>query len=84
MLDDLARFAPAEDAAVVEASFACPYCLRAAAEVMLDMDITRSAGGEALCSCERCAVLWRVALDADQSLRMAVAPPAGLALRAVT
>lgn len=83
MLADVARFRPADDPAVIEACFACPYCLRAPEEVLLDIDIGRRDGGEVLCSCERCAALWRVALDADQSLRMAVAPPPTLVLRAV-
>jgi len=81
MLADIARFGAAEEPAVVEACFACPYCLRAPAEVILDIDDAED-GGEALCSCERCAVLWRLGLDADQSLRMALAPPRGLAIRA--
>lgn len=80
MLADVARFTPAEDPAVIEACFSCPYCLGAPTEVMLDL-MGVDEGGEALCSCECCAVLWRLALDADQSLRMAVAPPAGLEIR---
>lgn len=83
MLADAARFAPAEDPAVIQACFSCPYCLEAPTEVMLEL-MSADEGGEALCSCECCEVLWRLALDADQSLRMAVAPPAGLAIRAAS
>jgi hypothetical protein len=81
VLADVARFGPAEDATLIEACFCCPYCLRSPTEVMLDVHLTGVHGGDALCTCEFCAVLWRVGLDGDQVLRMAVAPPAGLAIK---
>lgn len=74
-LDDVARFRPVDDGAVVAASFACPLCLRRASWVLLVSD---DAGGSAGCRCISCDVPWLVFMQRDQLLRMRLAPPPGL------
>jgi hypothetical protein len=74
-VEDVARFGPAEDGAVVRASLACPYCLHQPAHVMI---ATHTTTGEAICICSRCRSQWSVLLDAGQSLRLCLAPPRGL------
>jgi len=76
--DDVARFR-AEDASVlVEASFACPWCLHRASTVLLmsgDHDTT------ARCRCFACDRAWLVLLNAEQLLRLALPPPTDLRLQ---
>ena len=71
--NDAARFLQADSAELVTAAFACPTCLRAAAQVRLGFDV-------ADCVCPPCERSWAVALDAFQSLRLTLAPPPALAL----
>jgi hypothetical protein len=77
-LDDSARFRPEDPEDLVAASFACPLCLCAAAQVLIvrhDTDATAS------CLCRHCALGWRVGLDPSQTLRMLLAPPADVSVR---
>jgi hypothetical protein len=75
---DLARFAADDDDALVNASFACPCCLRRPTEVALSID--EPWGSAALCRCQDCGHGWAVTLNSGQALRLALAPPAGLEL----
>jgi hypothetical protein len=76
---DVARFNPMDDAAVVAASFCCPFCLGRPARVHLH----KAEGGEsdATCSCDACEALWQVGLDPMQSMRLMLSPPPGLTIR---
>ena len=75
MVDDVARFAAGEDEEVVRASLACPYCLHQPSHVLIAAHTT---SGEAICACSRCQLQWSVLLDADQLLRLRLAPPRDL------
>ena len=66
--NDAARFLAADSEELVSAAFACPICLRAATEVHLGDDL-------ADCVCTPCDRGWTVALDAFQTMRLALAPP---------
>ena len=77
MLSDVARFRPTDDAEVVEASFACPVCLRRPAASTLYAEPE-----DRVTSACTCGTDWQTLLDPDQTLRMALSPPAGLALQA--
>lgn len=76
VLDDVARFGPADAEQSVAASFACPYCLRAPNWVSLAEEPTDCAK----CRCTGCAASWMVLLDPWQALRVRLAPPAALRL----
>lgn len=72
-LQDVARFTVHDLEEVVAFSFACPVCLRVdldAAVRPVDHD------GHAACACRRCGTAWDLGLDADQLLRLQLAPPA--------
>jgi hypothetical protein len=73
--DDVARFRPDEDDAMVMAALMCPYCLRRPAHVIVNH---HHEGGNAICACARCDLQWSVGLDAEQTLRLLMAPPQGL------
>jgi hypothetical protein len=75
---DVARFDAADPEAVVAAAFACAWCLRRPAIVVL-----RMIGDEfiAACHCVLCSPPTEVALSRSQALRVIVAPPADLAVR---
>jgi hypothetical protein len=77
-LDDVARFRPLEDGAVVLASLACPYCLHDPAHVLVN---NRSDSADAICACGHCDLQWSVALDRDQAMRLLMAPPRSLWLQ---
>ena len=67
-----ARFRPDDPDALVEASFACPWCLcRPGRATVLDP----SGAAAVECRCDRCRSEWTVALSAEQSLRVALRPP---------
>jgi len=74
-VDDVARFRPGEDDAVVTAALMCPYCLSRPAHVIVHH---HHECGSAMCVCARCDVQWSVGLDAGQTLRLLMAPPNGL------
>ena len=74
---DVARFAVDDPEVLVAATFACPVCLRAACRVLL------ADGAElpvARCTCEHCACVWTLAVDAPQLLRLSLDPPATVTL----
>ena len=66
--DDAARFFAADREELVSAAFACPTCLCAASEVRVGADLAE-------CTCAPCERRWTVALDAFQTMRLALAPP---------
>ncbi len=76
-LDDSARFQPRDPAALVLASFACPLCLRRASRMsLIDIDAERAAK----CRCTTCEAAWTVGMEAEQFLRVMLAPPLELVL----
>ena len=78
MLSDVARFRPTDDEQVVEASFACPVCLRRPTASTLHAEPEDLVSSACTCGME-----WHTLLDPDQTLRMSLSPPAGMGLRAV-
>jgi hypothetical protein len=77
MLSDVARFRPTDDEQLVEASFACPVCLRRPAASTLFAEPEDLVSSACTCGTE-----WHTLLDPDQTLRMTLSPPAGMGLRA--
>jgi hypothetical protein len=75
-MNDVARFRPQDPPELVRASFACPLCLHEASVVRLPQSDDEPA---AQCACLPCHAGWEVALSATQMLRLALAPPPGLA-----
>jgi hypothetical protein len=75
---DLARFAADDPDPLVNASFACPYCLHDPSEIALNLD--EPFGSAALCRCQACRRGWAVTLNFGQALRLALAPPPDLEL----
>jgi hypothetical protein len=73
---DVARFVVDDDASLVNASFACPYCLHTATDVELNLD--DAFGSAATCWCHGCSRDWVVVLNFGQAMRLALAPPTGL------
>lgn len=73
--DDLARFDPDDDEAVVVAALVCPYCLGRPTRVMLN-DVVE--GAAAVCACSDCELRWSVGLNREQALRLFTKPPRGL------
>jgi hypothetical protein len=72
MESEVARFRPDEPDAVVQASFACSYCLHEPSVAVAD----HGDGGSAVaCRCDRCVVDWVVLLTDEQSLRIQLRPP---------
>jgi hypothetical protein len=80
ILTDAARFLGDDPEALISASFACPYCLRTASTVVANLE--EPSGSAALCRCEWCTAAWVVALNLEQAMRLALAPPGELALSA--
>jgi hypothetical protein len=78
-LADSARFQSADEAPVVAAAFCCPYCLRSASSVELGLSLDDGTS-VADCRCDRCDAGWVIALNAMQTLRMRLCPPAGVVL----
>jgi hypothetical protein len=78
LVTDLARFAADDPDPIIGASFACPFCLRAPAAVVLNVE--EAFGSAALCRCDECSRGWAVTLNFGQALRMALAPPDDLEL----
>jgi hypothetical protein len=65
---------------LVEASLACPVCLRGAAVAEVHDD---EYDGFALCHCRLCNTATRVGLSEEQLMRLQMAPPLRVALRFV-
>ncbi|MEA2495125.1 MAG: hypothetical protein QOJ29_3036 [Thermoleophilaceae bacterium] len=80
LMDFTAEFAPADREDLVLASFACPTCLHSVSEALMNLD---DEGSTVVCRCEPCQSIWAVGLTADQSLRLALSPPAALGLRTI-
>lgn len=71
-LQDVARFTTDDPDEVVAFCFSCPVCL----SVDLDARVrTAEHDGHAECACRRCGATWEMALDGEQLLRLALAPP---------
>jgi hypothetical protein len=79
-LQDRARFEIADDARLVEASFCCQFCLRRAALVIVRAG---EHDGHASCHCAACHAHTEVMLNADQVLRLTLAPPRGARIHVV-
>jgi hypothetical protein len=77
-LSDRARFRPDDPEPLVEASFACPYCLTCSR-----IGTMRVWDGEprVFCRCPTCKARWSVSLTAGQQRRLERAPPRDLGLR---
>jgi hypothetical protein len=75
---DLARFAADDADVLVNASFACPYCLRQPTDIALNLEEPFESA--ALCRCAHCRRGWAITLNFGQALRLALAPPADLEL----
>jgi hypothetical protein len=67
-LVDIARFRPTDPDALVNASLACPVCLRAD-EVEWD-DSLDGYDPSVQCLCPSCQARWRVYLAPEQALRV--------------
>jgi len=77
---DVARFEATDEPELVEASFCCQLCLRRPALVIVG---ARTHDGHAWCYCAVCHVHTEVALNADQILRLTLAPPRGAPIHLV-
>lgn len=78
ILTDAARFFVDDPDPLVNASFACPYCLDEPARAVFDLE--EPHGSAVLCRCDGCHASWIVAVSTGQALRLAIAPPIGLEL----
>ena len=67
-LIDTARFRPQDPDALVEASLACPVCLRSR-EVEWEARL-EGYDPSVLCRCPSCQQRWRVYLAPEQALRV--------------
>ena len=79
ILTDAARFHADDIDPLVAASFACPYCLRAPANALFNLE--EPNGSAVLCRCDDCHSSWVVAVSIGQAMRLAIAPPDGLELQ---
>ncbi|HET9103043.1 MAG TPA: hypothetical protein VFN55_06775 [Solirubrobacteraceae bacterium] len=74
VLADVARFRPDDPAALVEASLACPVCLRSE-----DIEWSPALQGydpSVRCRCPSCDERWLVYLAPEQALRLGLMAPA--------
>ncbi len=69
---EMARFFPDDPDALVQASFACPFCLRQPSEATIDEG---GDGAVVVCACAPCAHGYAVALSAEQTLRVLLRQP---------
>jgi hypothetical protein len=74
VIDDTARFQADAAEPLVEAAFACPYCMHRPSFVRLPDELDPGAA----CVCLSCRAGWSVALNEQQLLRMALSPPPAL------
>ncbi len=72
MSTEMARFFPDDPDALVQASFACGYCLRQPAEATIDHG---NDGAVVDCRCDRCEYDWTVVLTGEQALRLLLREP---------
>jgi hypothetical protein len=74
-LTDRARFRPDDPEPLVEASFACPFCLARSR-----LGAMRIWDGEprVFCRCATCNARWSVSVTEAQRRRLEVAPPRDL------
>jgi hypothetical protein len=68
----LARFLPDDPDALVQASFACPYCLCQPSEATIE---EARDGAAVHCTCEPCDHDFDVALTGEQTLRVLLREP---------
>jgi hypothetical protein len=80
ILTDSARFFVDDPDPLVVASFVCPYCLQKPADSLFNLE--EPNGSAVLCHCVECHKRWVVAVNPGQAMRLAIAPPADLALEA--
>ena len=68
----VATYRADDPAELVAASLACPWCLAAAVDYVLEADdvLDASAG----CRCRACGHAWPLFLAPEQALRLALAP----------
>ncbi len=71
-MTEVARFRPDDPDPVVQASFACNYCLHQPDEATIEQ---APDGAAVRCLCLPCDHDWTVLLDAEQSLRVALRQP---------
>ena len=71
-LTDTARFRAGDHPDVVEASFCCQLCLRRASLIVVGV---ADQDARAWCYCTACREHTEVVLNADQVLRLRLAPP---------
>jgi hypothetical protein len=67
-----ARFRPDDPDELVQASFACSYCLHQPTVATVEHG---TDGAAVECCCHECERDWMVALTAEQSLRVQLRPP---------
>lgn len=65
---------------LVEASFACAYCLGRPSHVVVGVS---EADGHASCYCSSCHAYTDVGLNSDQVLRLRLAPPRGVPIHII-
>lgn len=75
---DCARFLAEDPVELVEASFACPWCLSGVDDAVVELG---SHDSVARCTCPACDHEWDVSLHAGQVMRLTLAPPATLRVR---
>jgi hypothetical protein len=71
LVSDTARFRPDDPDELVEASLACPLCLRSD-EVVWEAAFGDGWDPSVECRCPSCDERWRVYLDPFQTLRLSV------------
>jgi hypothetical protein len=70
MLADVARFLPDDPDELVEAAFACPFCLSGGG---IEWQATLVGYDPSVqCACESCHERWLVYLTPEQALRLSV------------
>jgi hypothetical protein len=70
-LTDIARFRTDDPDTLVNASLACPLCLRSE-EVQLRAAFDDGYDPSVECACPRCEIGWRLFLQPQQALRFAL------------
>jgi transcription elongation factor Elf1 len=63
MLEDRARFLPTDPEELIDASFACPFCLERASNISLPKGGLRR---RIQCSCSACEATWPVSVTGAQ------------------
>jgi hypothetical protein len=73
-MHDVARFGAGDHPHLVEASFCCQLCLRAASLVFIEKE-AEGDNGCAWCYCDVCQIHTVVTLNREQLVRLHLAPP---------